>query len=168
MVAAISNPVPLELLRELFSYDENTGILTRLVTRCTRNAVAGDAITRTDRHGYVVVSISHKTILAHRIAWAMCTGAWPEGDIDHMNGIKHDNRFCNLRDVSRKLNLQNQKRAHKDSKTGLLGVRQGYKGSFYSIIYHNGATKHLGTFKTPEAAHAAYLTAKQVLHEGAL
>jgi hypothetical protein len=61
-------------------------------------------------------------LLAHRVAWALVTGAWPAEDIDHKNGRKDDNRFDNLRLASKRLNQENLRRAQKNNPWGLLGV----------------------------------------------
>ena len=60
-------------------------------------------------------------IKAHRLAWRLQTGDWPEGVIDHINGNDQDNRFSNLRDVTQSVNMKNQKR-HSRHTSGATGV----------------------------------------------
>lgn len=93
------------------------------------------------------------------------TGRWPVGDIDHRDSNKLNNAFCNLREVTEHENLQNQRRAHRNNKSGLLGVSHQAQG-YVARIYANGRKHYLGTFKTGEAAHSAYLDAKRRLHPG--
>lgn len=50
--------------------------------------------------------------------------------------------------------------------TGLLGVSKADSRGFRARIFYAGKETHLGTFKTPEDAHAAYLAAKRRLHAG--
>jgi hypothetical protein len=58
--------------------------------------------------GYVSIRLAGKHYLAHRVAWLMYYGAWPEGIIDHINRDKSDNRINNLRDVDGTINVLNQ------------------------------------------------------------
>jgi hypothetical protein len=101
----------------------------------------------------------------HRLAWLYVTGAWPKKHLDHINGDRADNRFCNLREADDAANNQNRKRANKCSLTGVLGVTYCKQTKRYrAVIMHNRKSIHLGRFDTPEEAHAAYVGAKRVLH----
>jgi hypothetical protein len=93
------------------------------------------------------------------------TGEWPAADIDHINGDRADNRWANLSTVSRAVNMQNLKRAHRDSETGLLSVSR-HRKAFAATIMVRGRKHRLGTFPTAKQAHQVYLSAKRVLHEG--
>ena len=97
----------------------------------------------------------------------MYYGEHPKGDIDHINGIKDDNRIENLRDVSKSVNLQNRKQAPKHSSSGVLGVSwhedcQKWRAS----IKIQGKKKYLGLFTSKEEAHQVYVAAKRQFHEG--
>lgn len=147
------------------SYDASTGLFFRLKRR-SDNAAAGGI----NGVGYRVISIRNNPYLAHRLAWLYVHGEWPT-TIDHINGIRDDNRIENLRSVTNQVNQQNLKRAQKNSSTGFLGVishrnRRGKK--FSARIHCNGKFTHLGYFSTPEEAHLAYASAKRVIHIGAL
>ena len=96
----------------------------------------------------------------------MHTGAWPKGDIDHINGKRDDNRIANLRDVPRAVNRQNVLRARADNRVGLIGVKASRNGTYEARIGVNGKYLHLGTYRTAEAAHAAYVSAKRQHHIG--
>lgn len=94
-------------------------------------------------------------------------GYWPSEDVDHINHDKADNRIANLRELNRSLNQQNQIRAHKDNKTGYLGVYRNKIGRtqpYVASIFVEGKAVHLGAFDTAEEAHAAYVKAKRRLH----
>lgn len=151
-----------EYVRELFDYDPRTGVLLWRKRR-SRRVKAGDVAGWRDSNGYIVLEIEGHAHKAHRIAWLITHGRWPRGDIDHANGIRDDNRISNLRQAARAENNQNQRRARSDSKTGLLGVSSHY-GKWKARIGVNGRDYHLGTFKTPEDAHKAYLDAKARIH----
>lgn len=115
--------------------------------------------------GYHRADIDHKTYSIPRIIWLYVHGRWPDGDIDHINCVRGDNRLANLREVPSLWNQQNKRRARSDSKTGLLGVqRVGRK--FRANIQSNRKTVNLGYFATKEEAHQAYVVAKRQMHEG--
>ena len=109
-------------------YDPETGIITRRVTVFTGRArnipkvLAGDVATLKRSNGYLRVVINYKEYQAHRVAWLLHYGHWPENDLDHENRIVDDNRICNLREVSKQCNMRNCKVA-KNNKTGVTGVR---------------------------------------------
>lgn len=101
--------------------------------------------------------------MAHRLAWQYATGDVPAADIDHINGVKNDNRLANLRPATRAQNMQNQRRARSDNATGILGVGC-VRGRWKSQIQSDGIRMHLGTFDTAEHARSAYLDAKAARH----
>lgn len=160
----MANFISIERLRSMFSYDPNSGDIRSL---------SGRVIGSRDAEGYVRVRLrnggSHYGhYRAHRLAFVIMCNRLPEGDVDHINGIRHDNRWCNLRDVDRRTNLQNQCRATASNRTsGLLGVSwDSARNLWYAQIVADGKAKNLGRFKTKEDAHEAYLTAKRQLHAG--
>lgn len=151
-----------EELKERLSYDPETGIFTwRVAGKGRRRGSVG--YTRKD--GYRVINIGGIPRYAHRVAWALVTGVWPENTIDHINGDRADNRFENLRDVSYQHNTHNICDPQCNNKSGLLGAYwNAQRGKWYSTIGHDNKTKYLGLFNTPERAHAAYCKAKDELH----
>lgn len=153
-----------ERLRELVRYCPETGIFTHLESKGRKKAGTTAGSLRLD--GYVYIMIDGHRTFAHRFAWLYMTGEWPVADIDHIDGNKSNNAFNNLRDVSRSVNAQNQKRAKISNKLGLLGVSQLPSGNFKAIIVLNGNRNYLGVFSNSDDAHYAYLKAKRKLHEG--
>lgn len=145
-----------EELKRLFHYDENTGIFTRLISRSQTKA--GDTATCVNGCGYIVIGINHVLHSAHRLAWLYVHGAWPANQIDHINGLRSDNRIANLREATSRINNQNRTTAK-----GYCAERGGWKAS----IGVNGKTKHIGRFSTKEEARAAYLAAKKIYHRTA-
>jgi hypothetical protein len=122
--------------------------------------VAGGLLT----DGYVSVAIDGHHYLAHRLAWLLAYGQWPNGQIDHINGARADNRLSNLRLATGAQNCRNQKT--KRSKSGLKGAawcstRQHY---IATIRTEPGKRKTLGRFKTAEEAHEVYKAAAQLYH----
>lgn len=157
-----ADKITAQRLRELVSYDAATGEFAWLVKR--GNAELGSSAGYINSNGYRVIRLDGVRYRAHRLAWFFVHGVWPSENVDHINGDRADNRIANLRDITQAENLQNQKRAHNRSKTGLLGAWPS-GDRFQSCIRVNGKYHELGRFDTAEEAHAAYLAAKSKLHK---
>lgn len=163
-----ANVMDISLLRQLIKYDPDTGDLTwlprpaemfsdvkgRQEGSCQRwNKVFANtaALSSLTKKGALAGSIFAKSFLAHRVAWALHSGKWPDGEIDHINGIRTDNRVCNLRDVTKSDNQRNAAR-RKDNKSGYAGVYK-YKNRYIAHIRIGGKMKILGRFDTAIEAH---------------
>jgi hypothetical protein len=136
----------LSLLEKLFTYDKDTGIVTRKVS-VSRNTKEGDLVGSKSDVGYLKVAVNGKSYPLSRICYKMHTKKEPLGEIDHINRNRVDNRASNLRDVSSQVNQLNR------------GAR-GYtvlKNGRYRVVLHN---KDVGYFNCPTAATLAYLKAK--------
>lgn len=160
-----------ERLREVVDYDPDTGVFIRKVRLAQRHQVGDRAdfvVTGGHLKDYRRVSLFSERFLAHRLAWLYVHGEWPKHDIDHINGDKGDNRIANLRDVPNAINRQNMRRARSDSLTSrYLGVHYHLKGKKWRArIQVNGKCIQVGMFDTEEAAHAAYVEAKRLIHDG--
>jgi len=94
-------------------------------------------------------------------------GVWPNNVVDHKNGDRSDNRWCNLRDCTQSVNIQNLKGPRRDNRSGYLGVSPNGK-RWNAMIRVNKKRHYLGTFDTPSEAYEAYITAKRRMHEGCL
>lgn len=150
-------------LRAELTYDPETGHFTRACWRQGRGGHAGTI----NNLGYRLIRVGGWRYRAHRLAWLYVHGAWPAGQIDHINGIRDDNRIANLRDVPDIINQQNRRNPHKGSQVPFLGVKLAKQPNrFVAGIKDAGRHVHLGVFDSPEEAHAAYLDAKRELHEG--
>lgn len=111
--------------------------------------------------GYLGICIGPKRWQAHRIAWALHTGAWPKDQIDHINGIKTDNRACNLREAT---NSQNGKNLglSKANKSGVKGISfEKYTEKWKASIRVNGKSISIGRFDSIEDAAKARKVAEQ-------
>ena len=154
-----------ERLKELLDYDQETGVFVRrIVPRSSRVQIGAIAGTLKKR-GYLVIGIDNSIYMAHRLAWLYVYGKFPDNGIDHINGVRNDNRIVNLRDVTQKINIQNQRLARSDNKLGMLGVSTR-RGKFMAQININGIRTYLGDFEIAEDAHEAYLAAKRKFHLG--
>lgn len=157
--------ITVEKLRALFNYDPDTGVFTRLTRRgrFPAGSVAGHL---RGKDGYLTIMIDGREYPAHRLAWLYTHGRWPTVDIDHKDGIRHNNRLLNLREATGSINAQNRHKASSLSSTGLLGVYMNRGAPRARITIHGGRRIDLGRFETPELAHAAYIEAKRKFHEG--
>jgi hypothetical protein len=151
-------------VRELYDYNPDTGIFTTLPRPGTR-AKTGSNPSGKMKAGYVRIAINRVMLLAHRVAWLHYYGEWPKQLIDHINGIKDDNRIANLRDVSDTINAQNIRKP-RDGRSGILGVNINAYGKISASIKYEGKHRHLGFFSSVEEARDAYLREKRLHHEG--
>lgn len=133
-------------------YDPATGLLFSREPRGSLPAGAG-AGSLNKRNGYVYVAVNYTRYLAHRVIWLMHNNAWPAHQIDHINGLRNDNRIENLREATIK---QQRGNVRGYSKRGLPKGVTTDKNRFVARANVNGKSKHLGSFLTPEEAHAAY------------
>lgn len=157
-----------------FNYDAKTGIVTYSGRERENNPPSlrskrtGRIAGWKDTAGHLNVKIKGKDYLLHRVIWLMVTGEWPDGHIDHINGIKHDNRWENIRLVDVNTNVQNLHMAYSNSSSGVLGVSPGIKkGTWLANIRVNKIPIRLGTFNSIEEARDAYMNAKSLLHPDA-
>lgn len=152
-----------ERLRELLDYDPLTGIFTWRTRRGSvpRGGVAGHL----GAHRYVVIKLGRRRHRAHRLAWLHTHGVWPALHIDHINGVRHDNRLVNLREANHSENAQNQPHLRANNTSGFLGVTWSARDKRWQAgININKKRIHLGHFHTAEEASAAYREAKARLH----
>ena len=149
-------------LREFVSYDPDTGVFTWAQSK--GRAKRGTSAGWRKSNGYVGIHIDGKNYLAHRLAWLYVHGVWPPDMLDHINGVRDDNRITNLRCVSAGDNLNNQRAPHANSKSGYLGVSP-WRNKWRAVIQVNRKQVHLGVFDTPETAHHAYVEAKRAHHQ---
>lgn len=158
-----TDPITAEEARQLFHYNPETGELTWKVSLSTR-APVGHIVRSKDGAGYYRVGVRGKKYKAHRIAWLMTYGQWPKGQIDHINGIRMDNRLCNLREASNAENQRNRA-AQRNNTSGFKGVYwDKSRSKWLAKIDVGGERHHLGRYKTPEEAHAAYCKAAEEFH----
>jgi len=111
------------------------------------------------REGYLRIRIFDKAYLAHRLVWLYHKGAWPTGEVDHINGNRSDNRIENLRDVPKIENARNRRPSAANT-SGITGVHRVGK-KWRARICVNGKCISLGNFDTIEDAAAARAVANE-------
>lgn len=160
--------ISVDMLRELLRLDADTGLLFwkarephHFVSTERRSARATcgnwnarhagkEAFFTVDAFGYKRGVVGNRQLSAARVVFAIHHGHWPKLHIDHINGIKTDNRPRNLRDVSRHVNMRNRA-ISVNSSTGVHGV-SFYAGKYDAYITDGGKKLNLGRFPTIEQA----------------
>lgn len=150
------NPFDADFAREMFDYDPETGVITRKQCRVSR--LIGQEIGRIQKDGYVHVEFSwwsmRYNLLAHRLGWLIYYGEWPKDQLDHINGIRDDNRLCNLREATQAQNNANT-RMYKNNKSGHKNIKWEPDRQRYGVfISYDNKLHRLGRFKTLEEAIA--------------
>ena len=154
--------VKLEELKTLLEYCPKTGIFTWRV-RVSRAVDAGSAAGTIVGHGYISIGIRRRYYTAHRLAWLYTHGVWPR-ELDHINGIRTDNRITNLREVTRSENRRNSCRPTTNT-SGYKGVTWYAPTKRWQARCTVAGTRHsLGYFETPEAAGEAYAVFARANH----
>lgn len=148
-------------LHQLLEYCPETGNFTWLCSRPRMKAgsIAGGVAS----HGYVRIRIDGIRYRAHRLVWLYVFGEFPKQDIDHINGVRDDNRISNLRACTRAENNQNAA-PRCDNTTGYPGIQPAPNGRWRARIRLQNKRICLGYFDTREQAVDAYLAAKSKLH----
>lgn len=147
-------------LKSLLSYEPDTGVI-RWIAKGKGRIKKKEAGTLL-HSGYAGICIGSKRWQSHRIAWALHYGEWPKDQIDHINGIRTDNRICNLREATNAQNGKNIKLS-KANKTGVAGVCWSKRYQNYrAYIKVNHQQKYLGTFKTLDEAKKARQDAETI------
>lgn len=156
------HPLKSRALHALLEYDEATGLFTwrrrdrtwfksnhehsRWNTRYARKPALTARI-----DGYPMGPILGKPYKAHRVAFCMTYGYFPKY-VDHINGIRHDNRICNLREATKVINGRNQKKNALNT-SGVTGVYWWKAGQVWRAqIGVEGKRLYLGAFETKELA----------------
>ncbi len=131
---------------------------------CLKGKRRGLEVGTVQKSGYVQVSYRGKSVPGHQLAWRIMTGRWPEQEIDHINRVKHDNRFANLRLATRTQNAQNGPKKSTNT-SGFKGVHwHKRRGAWVARIMVEREAIHLGCFANRQDAFAAYAAAAKELH----
>lgn len=157
--------VNFELLKRFISYDPISGIFTRhTLCNADRNYILGQLI-NTDSGGYIIFSVLGESYLAHRLAFVFMGLEMPE-IVDHINRVRDDNRWKNLRPCDRFVNAQNRSKPA-NNQSGCEGVIfDKIRGKFRTYIRFNGERYTAGRFTSFEDAVNAKNKLKDSLMKG--
>ena len=166
-----TKPLPsLDKILLSFRYDLNTGKLFFLdsatMTDGRKSKSAGREAGTVKPNGYIYVHALGRMLMAHRIAWAIHHGIDPYPlEIDHINGIRSDNRICNLRTATYRQNAKNKK-LYRNSRSRLPGVRWQEKTQKWQVrITFSETSQAIGSYKSKIYAGVVYARAAK-LHYG--
>lgn len=167
---------------DYFTYDTETGnLIWKERPRSSFNSDASWNVHRSkhagrvagnhNTPGYIDVCVCFpgekpRTFKSHRVIWEMVHGSIPSGiQVDHINGIRDDNRVCNLRLATAAQNSYNKKRGRRGSSRfkGVHLTPYG-GGTWLATITKNRVRKRIGRYATPEEAAAAYNNEAKRLH----
>ena len=129
------------------------GRIHTLCKKCKKYEKWIERINKPNKEGYIPIRISGKLYQSHRLIMLAFVGE-SDKDVDHINRIKTDNRFENLRYVTPSENNLNKY---------CVDNAKGYcwnKNHWEARININGKAKYLGGFKKEEDARQAYLDAR--------
>jgi len=117
------------------------------------------------KEGYIAITLTlmgcRQVVLAHRVLWFMAHGEFPT-TVDHINGVRTDNRAVNMRAASYSDNNANRPALSAERLKGATLDKR--TGRYVAQISRDGRNKFLGRFNTEAEAHAAYISAVQHLH----
>jgi hypothetical protein len=151
-----------ELLKQFLSYDPETGDWRWLVSMS--NKVEGDAAGTISAHGYRIIGLFGVKYRAARLAFLYMTGEWPKIEADHINRCKLDDRWENLRDVSKSVNMINRG-VQSNNASGSRGVHWDNSRQKWNVQVKKDSVNHfIGRYNTYEEAVAARDSAAAELH----
>lgn len=151
-----------ERLKEVLHYDPETGEFTWKIALSPRRKV-GDSAGGMDALGYIAFMVDSKRYKAHRLAFLYMTGEIP-GEVDHINLVKNDNRWCNLRPTTTSKNAFNRNRSIRNT-SGVKGVCwDKSRSKWMASLKINGKSKTIGYYPDLIGAELAVRKARIELH----
>lgn len=149
-------------LKSLLSYNADSGVFKWLVNKSI-SVKKGDIAGRKNKSNPITIMINGVRYQASHLAWLYVKGEMPSKAIDHINGIRSDNRIINLREATLSQNAMNRIKAANNT-SGYKGASfHKQSGKWQASIKINGKQKYLGLFLSPKQAHNAYVNAAKVI-----
>lgn len=152
-----------EEARRLLDYNPETGELTWRI-RVSPAVLPGAKAGCLHNSGYAILKVKRKMYQAHRVAWLIAFGRWPLEVIDHINGVRNDNRLTNLRECAHFENMQNVPKSQGKSSKYLGVTFHKRHGKWSARVSLQGVRENIGYFETEGEAFAAYCDAKRQAH----
>jgi hypothetical protein len=163
------NTLPIELIRSVIDYDPETGAMVwkdsdDLPPFFNRRLIGAPALASVHRTGYLHGHLFGLSVKAHRVAWAIHYGKWPELFIDHIDRDRANNRIANLRIATRSQNGRN-KVSKQNTSSQYLGVSYHISNrKWQASIRDHGQDIHIGYFDDEVKAARAYDAAALKIH----
>lgn len=157
----MSQDVEIQNIKACFSYDPQTGIVSWKTPFRRREGFQAGSVSK---KGYRRIFFKGRMYRNHRIAWLLTHGEWPQGQLDHVNGIKDDNRIDNLRIATDSQNQFNRKLSRRNT-SGFKGVHFcKSSGLWKAEVYVNYKKHSVGRYRTRQAAAEAARLKREELH----
>jgi len=139
----------LEDLKRQIRYEPETGKLFWLVSK--KGVTKGRQVSPTPTtDGYMQCVFNSEHYYQHVLIWFYMTGTWPKETIDHINRIRSDNRWENLREATYSQNLYNSPCLY--NKTGFKNITEHPWGWSVTSRIGTGKITNFGTYKTLDEA----------------
>jgi len=151
-----------ERLHEALSYDPNTGVFRWAISH--RRTVIGAIAGNLNDRGYRAICVDGKTYRAYRLAWFYVYGVWPVDQLDHINGVRDDNRIANLREATHAQNQQNRGLGRNNTSRHAGVGWDAERGKWEVRIGVSGVEKKIGRFNDLDEAISARAKAKAKYH----
>lgn len=154
----------LEIVHAYLDYSKETGEFRWKKASSDKSKIGAIAGRPRSKNGYWQLTLKGKTYYSHRLAWFFVNEVMPSFEIDHINGIKGDNRIANLRDATHSQNLVNMS-AKKDNTSGSKNAHWcNTKQRWIAKVKFGGKTYHAGTFRDYLSAVSAAESARLDVH----
>jgi hypothetical protein len=146
-------------------FELRDGVLYWKVTKPRSRIRIGSVAGTVNNNSYVRIELKNVNYLAHRIVYYMHYGIDPcDLQVDHINGIKSDNRPDNLRLATNAENAMNRQGPAVNSTSGIRGVSWNKaKRKWMAYVFFEGKNKHLGYFETKTDAESSSIKARAEL-----
>lgn len=141
----------------LFTYNSETGAILR-------NGIPAGSVSK---FGYIRVAVGNGAsggrVMAHRLAWRIYYGAWPNGEIDHIDHVRSNNKIRNLRLATTSQNVSYQKRT-KANRSGVKGVCFDITNGLWAVSVQANKRRHVWRTHNPISAAVAAPLIRRALH----
>lgn len=133
-----------ELVSSLLAYDPDTGFVLWVASK--GRSKAGNRAGSVNGSGYRQVRIDGVIVNEHRVAFLLMTGRWPTLLMDHINGNRDDNRWCNLREATGVENGIN-KGVQRNNSSGFAGIHWHKKAQRWRVrVWTKRSDTFIGQF----------------------
>jgi hypothetical protein len=138
-------------IKQYLSYDPETGLMM-WIKKSNRACKINTPFTKKDDKGYIRIKFKYKNYRVHQLGWFFVYGYWPEKELDHINGIRDDNRISNLREVTHRQNSRNRPEHRRGHDVGIKFIKESKKNPWMAYSRVNKKQIYLGVYPTKQKA----------------